>query len=68
MEFSKKLIADVGIEPERFEMFNMSASMATAFVDAVTEMTERAKRLGPNPLYHAGGGDGADEAKDGETQ
>ena len=66
MEFSKKLIADVGIEPERFEMFNMSASMATAFVDAVTEMTERAKRLGPNPLYRPAGETGVAEAKDGE--
>ena len=68
MEFSKKLIADVGIEPERFEMFNMSASMATAFVDAVTEMTERAKRLGPNPLYRPPGEAGAAEAKDGELE
>ncbi len=68
MEFSKKLIADVGIEPERFEMFNMSASMASAFVDAVTEMTERAKRLGPNPLYSRPGDAGAAEPKDGELE
>jgi len=40
----------VGIEPERVEMFNMGASDAPLFVTACNEMTERAKRLGPNPL------------------
>jgi coenzyme F420-reducing hydrogenase delta subunit len=31
-------------------MFNMGASDAIKFVDAVHEMTKRAKELGPNPL------------------
>ena len=31
-------------------MFNIGASDAPLFANAVSEMTERAKRLGPNPL------------------
>jgi len=44
------LLAETGIEPERLEMFNMGASDAPMFVAACNEMTERARRLGPNPL------------------
>jgi F420-non-reducing hydrogenase iron-sulfur subunit len=40
----------VGIEPERVEMFNLGASDAVKFVAACNEMTERARKLGPNPL------------------
>jgi coenzyme F420-reducing hydrogenase delta subunit len=43
-------MAEVGLEPERLEMFNMGASDATKFTAAVEEMTKRAKELGPNPL------------------
>ena len=41
---------EVGIEPERVEMFNMGASDAVLFAKAADEMTERARQLGPNPL------------------
>ena len=44
------MLKEIGIEPERLEMFNMSSSMATAFAEAVEEMTRRAKELGPSPL------------------
>lgn len=44
------LLAEIGLEPERVEMFNMSAAMAATFVEAATEMNERIKTLGPNPL------------------
>lgn len=47
---TKKLLEEVGIEGERLEMFNMGASDAPLFAAACNEMTERARRLGPNPL------------------
>jgi F420-non-reducing hydrogenase iron-sulfur subunit len=50
VEQAKKLLEEVGIEPERVEMFNMGASDAPLFAAACNEMTERAKKLGPNPL------------------
>jgi coenzyme F420-reducing hydrogenase delta subunit len=31
-------------------MFNLSAAMATKFVDAANEMAEQITALGPNPL------------------
>lgn len=41
---------EVGLEPERLKMFNIGASDAPLFAQAANEMTEVAKRLGPNPL------------------
>ncbi len=35
---------------ERLDMFFMSGSQAQTFVSAVETMTERIRRLGPNPL------------------
>jgi coenzyme F420-reducing hydrogenase delta subunit len=45
----KTLLQEVGIEPERVEMFNLGASDAPAFAAACNEMTGRARKLGPNP-------------------
>jgi coenzyme F420-reducing hydrogenase delta subunit len=55
VEYAKRLISDAGIDPLRLEMFNMSASMAHKFVDAVRAMYERMEKLGPSPLNRAGG-------------
>jgi coenzyme F420-reducing hydrogenase delta subunit len=43
-------LAEVGLEPERLDMFYLSASQGAYFAEVATEMTERARRLGPNPL------------------
>jgi len=43
-------LKEIGLEPERLDMFHVGASDAPAWVRAVTEMTERAMKLGPNPL------------------
>jgi F420-non-reducing hydrogenase iron-sulfur subunit len=47
---AKILLKEVGIEPERLEMYNISASNSVLFAKAADEMTERARKLGPNPL------------------
>jgi coenzyme F420-reducing hydrogenase delta subunit len=47
---AKKLLKEMGIEPERVEMFNVGASDAPRFAAACDEMTERARHLGPSPL------------------
>ncbi len=44
------LLEEVGVEPERLEMFNMSASMGPTFAQTADEMTERVRKLGPSPL------------------
>ena len=50
----KDLLAEVGIEPERVEMYNMSSAMGAKFAEVATEFTERIKALGPNPVKRAG--------------
>lgn len=50
VNYTKKLIQEVGLEPERLEMFNMSAAMGPRFAEVAREFTERIKVLGPSPL------------------
>ena len=47
---TKKLMAEVGLEPERLEFFHIPASEGPGFADRANEMTELARKLGPNPL------------------
>jgi coenzyme F420-reducing hydrogenase delta subunit len=44
------LLKEIGLEPERVRMFNLSSAMAGQFVTAATEMTQQIEGLGPNPL------------------
>ena len=44
------MLADIGIEPERLEMYFLSSAEGVRFAEIANEMTERARDLGPNPL------------------
>ncbi len=46
-EMIKELLADMGYEPERFQLAWCSASEAEKFVEIITSMTRRIKKLGP---------------------
>lgn len=46
----KKVLAEIGLEPERLEMFWVSSSEGPQFARVAHDMTERALRLGPNPV------------------
>jgi len=46
----KKLISEMGIEPERLEIFWISASEGKKFSEVMTSFTERIRELGPNPI------------------
>lgn len=48
--YAKRLLADIGIEPERIEMMMMSAGMGERFAATAEEFTARIRRLGPNPI------------------
>ena len=50
VERVKNLLAQIGLEPERVRMFNMSSAMAGEFAQAAMEMSEQIKKLGPSPL------------------
>jgi F420-non-reducing hydrogenase iron-sulfur subunit len=49
VEYAQKLLEEVGLGG-RLKMFEIAASDAPKWVEAVKEMTERVKALGPNPL------------------
>ncbi len=51
---AKTLLAEVGIEPERVEMYNMSSAEGARFAEVATEFTQRIKELGPNPVRRDG--------------
>jgi coenzyme F420-reducing hydrogenase delta subunit len=46
----KYLLTQIGLEPERVKMYNLSAAMANEFVTAAKEITEQITKLGPSPL------------------
>lgn len=50
----KTLLEEMGIEPERVEMYNMSSAMGVKFAEVATEFTQRIKELGPNPVKREG--------------
>ena len=44
------LLDEIGLGGERVAMVNLSSAMGAQFAEVVTEVTERVRRLGPNPL------------------
>lgn len=55
VHYAARLLDQIGLNGERVRMYNMSSAMAKAFADAVTEMTEKIRAIGPNPLRGVGG-------------
>ena len=45
--YVKRLLEEVGTNPQRVEMFNLSSAMGGRFGEIVEEMTQRIKELGP---------------------
>lgn len=56
--YARKLLDQIGLGGERLDMFFMSGGQGGTFAAAATEMTERIRRLGPNPLKNGAGGQG----------
>ena len=50
MEYAKDLLDEVGLGGDRIEMYHIGASDAPIWVEKVIELTERVRKLGPNPL------------------
>jgi coenzyme F420-reducing hydrogenase delta subunit len=49
VKYVQDLLDQIGIGGQRIAMFHMSSAMGGAFAQAVTQMTEKIKELGPNP-------------------
>lgn len=50
INYAKKILAEIGIEPERLEMFNVASNMVWKFKEIVDEMVSRVEKLGPSPI------------------
>jgi len=50
VQFVKKALKEAGVEPERVEMFNLSAGEGPRFAEIAREMADRIKSLGPSPV------------------
>ena len=50
VNYVKQLLKEVGIEPERVEMFNLSSAQGQRFAQIANEMADRIKALGPSPV------------------
>jgi len=44
------LLDQIGLGGERIAMENLSSAMGPQFAETMTEMTEKVRELGPNPL------------------
>jgi len=50
VEHAARLLEEIGLEPERVRMINISAAMGEQFVIEVTNFVEAIEALGPSPL------------------
>jgi len=50
VERAKGLLAELGLEAERLEMYNLSSAEGGRFAEIVSEMTNRVRRLGLSPI------------------
>ncbi|BBO89769.1 hydrogenase iron-sulfur subunit [Desulfosarcina ovata] len=50
VESVQRTLQELGIEPERVQMFNLSSAMGPRFAEIASEMTEKIKALGPSPI------------------
>ena len=48
--YVKRLLAEVGIDPERVAMYNLSSAEGGRFAEIVEEMTAKIKELGPTSI------------------
>ena len=54
IERIRALLGEIGLEPARARMVNMSAAMARPLADTITDMVETIRKLGPSPLKSNG--------------
>src|SRR3989337_478905 len=59
----KTLLEEVGVDPQRVQMFNMSSAMGPEFAQTAREFTERIRRLGPNPVRPRDGFEPAEDVR-----
>lgn len=64
----RRTLAALGINPERLQMYNLSAAMGGRFVEIAQEMTERIRSLGPSPVTTGAGREFVEEQQEEKRQ
>jgi F420-non-reducing hydrogenase iron-sulfur subunit len=59
--YVKSILRELGINPGRVEMFNMSAADGPRFVDVARTFSDRIKALGPSPIRTGKGRESIEE-------
>jgi coenzyme F420-reducing hydrogenase delta subunit len=62
--YVKSILKDLGINPGRVEMYNMSAADGLRFVDVARAFTERMEALGPSPIKTGKGSEPTEEPEE----
>jgi coenzyme F420-reducing hydrogenase delta subunit len=55
VQYVKDLLDEIGLGGERLDMYNLSSAEGVRWVEIAVEMTERIRKLGPNPLREGKG-------------
>ena len=50
VEYVKRTLKEIGIEPERVEMYNLSSAQGARFAEIANEMVDTIRKLGPSPV------------------
>ena len=50
VEQARRMLKDIGLEPERLKMVHMSSAMGLQFAEEAQRMTDEMRGLGPSPL------------------
>jgi coenzyme F420-reducing hydrogenase delta subunit len=55
VEYVQRTLTELGIEPERVQMYNLSSAQGARFAEIANEMVGNIKALGPSPVkkHHA---------------
>lgn len=50
VEYVKRILTDLDIEPERIQMYNLSSAQGARFAEIANEMNDIIRKLGPTPV------------------
>jgi coenzyme F420-reducing hydrogenase delta subunit len=50
VNYVRELLRRIGLEPERVRLYNLSSAMARQWAEAVADMDQQIRALGPSPL------------------
>jgi F420-non-reducing hydrogenase iron-sulfur subunit len=50
VKYVQRILEELGIEPDRVKMFNLSSAMGLRFAEIAREMTQEIRELGPSPV------------------